>query len=75
MAQCWKPSTLVEGRFTQAYLVELDDEGMLEEIISTDCVSWGALANADEIVPDDVMFRHYDGVLFSSDDFSCTAGD
>lgn len=59
----------------QAYLVELDDEGMLEEIIGTDCVSWGALANADEIVPDDVMFRHYDGVLFSSDDFSCTAGD
>lgn len=48
---------------------------MLEEIIGTDCVSWGALANADEIVPDDVMFRQYDGVLFSSDDFSCTAGD
>jgi len=58
----------------QAYLIELDDEGTLKEIAGMDCVSWGDLANADEIVPDDVVFHHYDGVLFSEDDFSCTAG-
>ena len=58
----------------QSYLIELDDEGTLKEIADMDCVSWGDLANADEIVPDYVVFHHYDGVLFSEDDFSCTAG-
>jgi hypothetical protein len=31
------------------------------------------LANADEIVPDDVIFREYDDVWFVPDDFFCTA--
>lgn len=34
-------------------------------------VSYDELANADDIVPDDVVFNHYDGVVFSDDDFFC----
>lgn len=25
-------------------------------------------------IPDDVIYREYDGILFVNDDFSCTAG-
>ena len=31
--------------------------------------SWGDLADA-ETLPDDIIFEHYDGVVFGEDDFS-----
>ena len=31
--------------------------------------SWDDLAAADEIVPDDVIFDHFDGYVFTDDDF------
>lgn len=36
--------------------------------------SWGELAAADELVSDEEIFEAYAGTIFSSDDFSCTAG-
>lgn len=34
----------------------------------------GELANADELVSDEAVFAAYEGVVFSCDDFVCTAG-
>ena len=53
----------------QNYLCELDDSGEHEEVVG---VSYGELADADEIVPDDVIFDHYSGVIFTNDDFFCS---
>ena len=56
------------------YLVELDNCGELEEVAGIDTISYGVLADIDEIVPDEVVFNHYDGIDFVEDDFFCTAG-
>jgi len=56
------------------YLVELDNEGTLEEITGLDAIYYGVLADIDEVVPDEVIFDHYDGIDFVEDDFFCTAG-
>lgn len=47
----------------QAYAVQLHN----------DDISWGELADAQEI-PDDIILEHYDGISFTNDDFFCTAG-
>lgn len=58
------PAQLAELK--QTYAVQLaETEG--EEIF------WGDLADAENIIPDAVIFEHYDGIIFSDDDFSCTA--
>ena len=49
----------------QAYAARLAETG--EEI------SYGELVEAIEI-PDDVIFNHYDGILFTDDDFFCSCG-
>lgn len=54
----------------QAYLCELADCGELEEVVG---VSYNELADADEIVPDNVIFEHYQDIVFSEDDFFCNA--
>lgn len=58
----------------QNYLSELADEGSYAEVMDCDYdePSYWDLANADDIVPDDVVFRNYDGVSFVTDDFFCT---
>ena len=55
----------------QRYLTELADEGTFAEILDVDYdePSYGDLANADEIVPDDVVFRNWEGVNFVEEDF------
>ena len=54
----------------QGYLEVLNESGEHEEVVG---VSYDELANADEIVPDDVIFNYYDGIIFSEDDFFCSA--
>ena len=39
-----------------------------------DSPSYGDLADADELVSDETVFKEFDGVEFSNDDFFCTAG-
>ena len=58
----------------EAYLTKLADEGTFAEVLGVDydAPSYGDLANADDIVPDDVMFREYDVIDFVKDDFFCT---
>lgn len=51
------------------YLVQLDDSGELEEVAGLDSLSYMALANADEIITDEMIFEHYDGIDFVEDDF------
>lgn len=55
----------------QRYLTELADEGTFAEILDVDYdePSYSDLANADEIVPDDVVFRNWEGVYFVEEDF------
>lgn len=55
----------------QRYLTELADEGTFAEILDVDYdePSYSDLANADEIVPDDVVFRNWEGVNFVEEDF------
>jgi len=57
------------------YLEQLADEGTFAEVLDVDYnePSYFDLANADEIVPDCVIFRNYEGVCFVNDDFFCTA--
>ena len=59
----------------QNYLEKLADEGSFAEVLDVDYdePSYSDLANADEIVPDDVIFKNYEGVCFVNDDFFCTA--
>lgn len=58
----------------ERYLMKLADEGSFAEVLDVDYdePSYSDLANADEIVPDDVIFREYDDVWFVPDDFFCT---
>lgn len=60
----------------QNYLTQLSNEGNYADVLGCDYdePSYEDLANADDIVPDDVIFEHYEGTDFSSDDFFCTAG-
>lgn len=57
------------------YMSVLVNEGIFAEITGFDHdePSYEDLANADEIVPDDVIFRNYEGVCFVPDDFFCSA--
>lgn len=59
----------------ECYLMKLADEGTFAEVMGVDydAPSYGDLADADEIVPDDVIEREYEGVCFVEDDFFCTA--
>lgn len=59
----------------QNYLEQLSDEGTFAEILDVDYnePSCWDLANADEIVPDCVIFKNYEGVCFENEDFFCTA--
>ena len=58
----------------EIYLMKLADEGTFAEVMDVDYdePSYGDLSNADDIVPDDVIFREYDGIDFVEDDFFCT---
>lgn len=60
----------------QNYFAELVNEGTFAEVVGRDYdePSWWDLANADDIVPDDVIFRNYECTHFTNDDFFCTAG-
>lgn len=56
----------------QRYLGILADEGTFAEVLDVDYdePSYGDLANADEIVPDEVVFRQWDGTDFVEEDFA-----
>lgn len=56
-----------------AYMVELVNKGTFAEIMEVDYnePSNGDIINADEIIPDDVIFEHYNGIGFVPDDFFC----
>ena len=57
----------------QDYLVQLADEGVFAEVMEVD-YDFPALddfADADDLVPDDVVFEHYAGIGFVPDDFFC----
>ena len=58
----------------QNYLTMLADSGEFAEITGFDYdePSYQDLANADELVPDDVIFRNYEGVDFVPEDFFCS---
>ena len=58
----------------QNYLTQLANEGSYAEVLDVDYdePSYWDLENADEIVPDCVIFRNYEGVCFVNEDFFCT---
>jgi len=59
----------------ERYLMMLADEGNFADVLNVDYdePSYGDLLNADEIVPDDIIFAHYEDTYFVPDDFFCTA--
>ena len=59
----------------QQYLEMLADEGNYASVLNVDYdePSQHDLSFADEIVPDDIIFTHYEGIDFVPDDFFCTA--
>lgn len=56
----------------QRYLYLLAEQGVYAEVMGVDYdePSYGDLANADEIVPDDVIYREWGGTYFVEEDFS-----
>ena len=57
------------------YLYELVNEGTFAEVMGVDYdePSYGDLANADEIVPDDVIEKEYGDTFFVEEDFYCAS--
>ena len=55
----------------QAYMYRLADQGVFAEVVGRDYdePSYEDLARADDIVPDDVIEREFEGVEFCDDDF------
>jgi len=47
-------------------LIELKQQMLTESDTS---VSWGELADADDLIPDEDVFSRFAGVEFSTDDF------
>ena len=58
----------------QGYLTELADEGCYAEVMGCDYnePSYWDYANADEIVPDNLIFDKFEDIHFVPDDFFCT---
>jgi hypothetical protein len=62
----------------QAYLIELSDEGVLNEVIydnpsmdeDSTGVSLEELANADKLVDDEIIFEKYKDTIFTEEDFA-----
>lgn len=55
---------------TRDQLIELKQSILCEH----GCLSYGELADADEIVSDNAVYSEFDNYDFSTDDFFCTAG-
>lgn len=60
-----------------AYLDQLADEGVIDEVLydnaetNRECgVYMGEYVMADELIPDNMIFEHYNGICFTEDDFS-----
>jgi len=51
----------------QTYATQLSDCGDDEEVLG---ISYEELADAEEL-SDEVIFNHYDGMVFTNDDFFC----
>lgn len=58
-------------QLAEAWLWELVDLGIYAEVMDVDWdePSWDELANASELVPEDVLEEKYDGTVFTEDDF------
>lgn len=59
----------------QTYLTKLDEEGTLNEVLYNDPddetgLTYDELANADSLVPDEIIFNEYAGYEFVPEDFS-----
>lgn len=52
----------------ETYACQLQDCGEDKEVLG---ISYQELADATKI-PDDVIFEHYDGIVFTDDDFWCS---
>lgn len=51
----------------QDYICQLAETGEYGDVVG---VSYGELMDSVNI-PDDVIFEHYDGIMFTEDDFFC----
>ena len=58
----------------QNYMYRLAEQGTFAEVVGRDYdePSYGDLADADDIVPDDVVFREFEGTDFVEEDFCVT---
>lgn len=59
-----------------SYYSELVNEGIFGEIIGRDYdePSYYDLAFVNDIVSDEFIFEHYEGISFVEDDFFCSCG-
>ena len=58
-----------------SYVSALVNEGCYGEVVFDDATiespSWGDMADIDTLIPDEIVFEHYEGVSFEKDDFFC----
>ena len=59
----------------QAYLTQLADCGEFAEIVGRDydAPTYEDMLDADDIISDTDIMNHWEGTMFSDDDFFCTA--
>lgn len=62
------------SELTADQMTELKQAYLTEHLLETEerTPSYNEIANADEIVPDWVIFEAYSGTIFSEYDFCCT---
>lgn len=66
---------LAVTELTRNQLSELKQSFLFDRMVENgDWPSYGELADADEAITDEAIFAAFDGVVFSPDDFCCTAG-
>lgn len=55
----------------ERYLINLANEGTFAQVMNVDydSPSYHDMMNADELVPDDVIFNEYESTEFTEDDF------
>ena len=57
----------------ERYMLQLAIEGTYPEIMNSDYPTMDDIANADKLIPDDIILEKYEYTVFSEDDFNCAA--
>lgn len=66
---------MVVSELSFEQMEELKQNYLINHLLEVEdrSASYEEIVSAAEIVPDNIIFDIYDGIIFSDDDFACTA--